>query len=118
MVCKTFVAYFMSDMFGRDPLPQSPLAAGARRPQPRHMLTSAQIRAARGLLSWSATELARRAGVSWKTVQRAESAEGVPRTQVGTLQKIQAALEAGGVEIIPANRGNHGGGPGVRLRRG
>jgi hypothetical protein len=103
-------------MFGRDPLPQSPLAAGVHRPQPRLMLTSAQIRAARGLLNWSATELARRAGVSWKTIQRAESAEGVPHMQMTTVDKIQRALEAGGVEIIPENRG--GGGPGVRLRRG
>jgi transcriptional regulator with XRE-family HTH domain len=82
------------------------------------MLTGAQIRAARALLNWSAAELARRARVSPRTVHTAERSEGVPRTQVGTLQKIQAALEAGGVEIIPANRGNHGGGPGVRLRRG
>jgi transcriptional regulator with XRE-family HTH domain len=81
------------------------------------MLTSAQIRAARGLLNWSAAELARRAGVSWKTVQRAESAEGVPRMQVETLEKIQRTLDAAGIEIIPESRGSHGGGPGVRLRR-
>jgi transcriptional regulator with XRE-family HTH domain len=81
------------------------------------MLTSAQIRAARGLLNWSAAELARRAGVSPRTVHTAERAEGVPRTHVETLEKIQAALEAAGIEIIPESRGSHGGGPGVRLRR-
>jgi transcriptional regulator with XRE-family HTH domain len=87
-----------------------------RTPQPRRMVTAAQIRAARALLNWSAKELARRAGVSWRTVQRAERPEGA-NMQLRTLQKIEAALDAAGIEIIPESRGSHGGGPGVRLRR-
>jgi ribosome-binding protein aMBF1 (putative translation factor) len=81
------------------------------------MLTSAQIRAARGLLKWSAADLARRARVSWKTVQRAEGAEGVPGVHAATLEKIERTLEEAGVEIIPESQSSPGGGPGVRLRR-
>jgi transcriptional regulator with XRE-family HTH domain len=81
------------------------------------MLTSAQIRAARGLLHWSAAELARRTGVSFKTVQRAESAEGVPRLHTETLEKIERTLEEAGIDIISESQGSPGGGPGVRLRR-
>jgi predicted transcriptional regulator len=83
------------------------------------MLTSAQIRGARGLLNWSAADLARRAGVSWKTIQRAEGAPGggVPRVHAETLDKIERTLEEAGVDIIPESQGSPGGGPGVRLRR-
>lgn len=87
-----------------------------RRPQPSsRMITSAQIRAARALLNWSAAQLGGRAGVSWSTVQRAESGEGTPRVHAETLDRIQCALEAARVEFIAEDGG---GGPGVRLRRG
>jgi transcriptional regulator with XRE-family HTH domain len=77
------------------------------------MPTGAQIRAARALLAWSANELARRAGVSPRTLRNAEGAEGIPPVQVRTLDRIRRALEAGGVEFTQ----NAGGGVGVRLRR-
>jgi hypothetical protein len=51
--------------------------------------------------------------VSARTIHSAERAEGVPRLHTETLEKIQMALEGGGIEIIPANVN---GGPGVRLR--
>ena len=74
------------------------------------MLTSDQIRAARALLRWSARELAGRSGVSLPTVQRLESAAGVPSTSVQTLLAIKTALEKAGVEFT------NGDAPGVRLR--
>jgi transcriptional regulator with XRE-family HTH domain len=81
------------------------------------MLIGRQIRAARTLLGWSAAELARRAGVSWTTLQRAEAAAGVPLARVHTINAIQRALEDGGIEIIDDGARSNGGGPGLRLRR-
>jgi transcriptional regulator with XRE-family HTH domain len=76
-------------------------------------LTGAQIRAARGLVRWSAEELARRAKLGRITVTRAESASGKPNLTKANIEAIRRALEAAGVEFIPEN----GGGPGVRLRK-
>jgi predicted transcriptional regulator len=77
------------------------------------MISSNQIRAARALLGISAAELASKAGVTWKTVQRFEAAYGVPPTRSGTLGRVQRALEAAGIEFI----GDPVLSPGVRLRR-
>jgi transcriptional regulator with XRE-family HTH domain len=71
-----------------------------------------QLRAARGLLGWSQTELAERAGLSLPTVKRVESGTG-PRVSNEAQTKLQRALESAGVEFIDEN----GGGPGVRLRK-
>ena len=76
------------------------------------MITIQQIRAARGLLGWSQTELANRAGLSLPTVKRVEAGTG-PRVSDEARTRIQKALEAGGTEFISEN----GGGPGVRLRK-
>ena len=78
------------------------------------MITVSQIKAARAALNWSATELARRAGLGLRTVLRLESATGVPQTTTSTLTKIQTALEAGGIEFI----GTPDDGPGIRIRKG
>ncbi len=75
------------------------------------MLTSQQIRAARGLLRWSARELAEKAGVHLATVQRMERPDGTARRTVRTLAKIQRAFEDEGVDFLP----DHGG-PGVLLK--
>jgi predicted transcriptional regulator len=77
------------------------------------MPSGSQIRAARGLLGISAAELAERAGVTWKTIQRFETAEGVPPNRSGTLDKVRVALEAQGIEFL----GDPETSPGVRLRR-
>ena len=75
-------------------------------------LTSAQIRAARALIRWSAEDLARETTLSVTTVRRAElTASETALTNVND-RAIRNALEAAGVEFIDAN----GGGPGVRLR--
>jgi predicted transcriptional regulator len=77
------------------------------------MISAAQIRAARGLIGISADELARNAGISWATVQRFESAPGIPLSRGGTLERVQLALETAGIEFI----GDPLQSPGVRLRR-
>ena len=77
------------------------------------MITIEQLRAARGLLGWSQTELASRAGLSLPTVKRLEGAFG-PKVSADARAKLQKALEAAGVEFIDEN----GGGSGVRFRKG
>jgi transcriptional regulator with XRE-family HTH domain len=69
---------------------------------------------ARRFLRWSASELAKRAGVSPRTIFSIEQEEGVPSVHAGTLEKIQITLENAGIEIIPANAS---GGEGVRFHR-
>ena len=75
------------------------------------MLTIEQLRAARGLLGWSQSKLAARAGLSLPTVKRVEADLG-PRVSEEARNKLRRALESGGVEFIDEN----GGGPGVRLK--
>jgi transcriptional regulator with XRE-family HTH domain len=77
-----------------------------------NMVTIEQIRGARGLLGWSQSELAKRAGLSLPTVKRVEAGRG-PRVSDEARARIQQALEAGGAQFIFEN----GGGPGVRLRK-
>jgi hypothetical protein len=76
-------------------------------------LSSAQIRAARALLRWSALDLAREAGVGANTVRRAEVAEHETSLTAANERAIRDALEKAGVEFISEN----GGGAGVRLRK-
>jgi transcriptional regulator with XRE-family HTH domain len=75
------------------------------------MITSAQCRAARGLLSWSQQNLADRAGVSIMTIHQFEKDGSQPRR--ATLDVVRRAFEKAGVEFIDEN----GGGPGLRLRK-
>ena len=77
------------------------------------MITASQIRAARALLRWSAKRLASQAGVSLPTIQRMETAEGVPTSLSRTLIAVQEALEHAGVIFIDENDE----GVGVRLRK-
>jgi hypothetical protein len=77
-------------------------------------LTSAQIRAARALIRWSALQLAEKTAVGVTTIRRAElTASETKLTRVND-QAIRRVLEAAGVEFVDAD----GGGPGVRLRQG
>ena len=76
------------------------------------MLNPEHIRAARGLLYWSARELAERAGVHLTTIQRMERRSGGLYGRVETVYRIQTTLEEAGVEFISDSHG----GPGVRLR--
>lgn len=76
------------------------------------MLTSEQIRAARALLRWEQKRLAEASKISLPAIKRLESLPGPLAAQARTMDALQTALEAAGVQFIPAN----GGGPGVRLR--
>lgn len=74
------------------------------------LLTSAQCRAARGLLDWTQDALAESAGVSRSTVRDFEAGRhGLHRS---TQRQIVTALEGAGVLLITADDA----GPGVRLR--
>lgn len=73
------------------------------------LIIPAQIRAARGLLSWSQEQLAEAAKVGLSTVKDVESGKRDPITS--NVEAIRRALENGGIKFIPAN----GDGPGVRL---
>jgi len=76
-------------------------------------ITGAQIRAARALVRWSATDLARATGLGISTIRRAEAEDGVPPITNANLNALRVALEAIGIEFIAEN----GGGVGVRFRK-
>ena len=76
-------------------------------------LTSAQIRAARALLRWSAEDLAQESAIGVTTIRRAELADSETSMTAANDLAVRRALELAGVEFIDEN----GGGPGVRLRK-
>jgi hypothetical protein len=76
-------------------------------------LTSPQIRAARGLLRWSAEDLAREAALGLATIRRAEGVENETSMTLANDLAVRRAFEGAGVEFIDEN----GGGPGVRLAK-
>lgn len=76
-------------------------------------LKSAQIRAARALLRWSAADLARESAVGANTIRRAETAEENIALTAANQLALRRAFEAAGVDFIDEN----GGGAGVRLRK-
>ena len=63
------------------------------------MITSAQIRAARGLLNWSRKDLAEKSGISFASMMRLESFDGVPSSNIKTLDALKKAFEDAGVEF-------------------
>jgi hypothetical protein len=75
-------------------------------------LFSAQVRAARALLRWSAIDLATHSKVGVATIRRVEVVAGEIPVTPANEAALRKALEAAGVEFIDQN----GGGPGVRLR--
>ena len=76
-------------------------------------IKSAQIRAGRALLRWSAVDLARESSVGVNTIRRAEVAENGTSLTAANELAIKRALEAVGVAFIDEN----GGGAGVRLKK-
>lgn len=77
-----------------------------------NLVTGRQIAAARSLLAIGQAELATSASISVPTLKRMEASEGRAAGMANNVRAVITALEAAGIEFIPAN----GGGPGVRLR--
>jgi transcriptional regulator with XRE-family HTH domain len=75
------------------------------------METGAQLRAARAIVKWTRTELAKSSGVSEQTIKRLESVSGPMVANTRTVAALRQTLEAQGVIFIPGN----GGPPGVRF---
>jgi transcriptional regulator with XRE-family HTH domain len=73
-------------------------------------LTPIQCKMARAAVGWGVRELAEAAKVSIDTISRFERGDALRER---TIDDIQRALEAAGVEFIPEN----GGGAGVRLAK-
>ena len=68
-------------------------------------ISSAQLRAARALLRWSALDLAKASKVGVATIRRVEIIDGdIPVTPANELA-IRRALEVAGVEFIDENGG-------------
>ncbi len=78
-----------------------------------HMLSVAQLRAARALLGWSQGSLAEASGLAIATIKRMESARGPLKSSAENVLKVQQALEKAGDIFIDRNED---GGPGVRLK--
>ena len=77
-------------------------------------LTSAQIRAARALIRWSAEDLARESTLGVTTIRRAELRDSATKLTAANDLAVRRALEAAGVEFINESEN---GGPGVRLKK-
>ena len=76
-------------------------------------ISSAQMRAARTLLRWTALDLAKASKVGVATIRRAEVIDGEIPVTLANEAAIRRALENAGIEFIEDN----GGGEGVRFRR-
>lgn len=95
---------------------------GAKLPK----ITGAQIRAARALLRWRISDLAKQAGISVPTVQAIELPDGEPivtgglaktrgyrqEARAGSVEKVARALMKAGITFLP----DDGKGVGVRGR--
>jgi PAS domain-containing protein len=79
---------------------------------PKGRITGAQIRAARGLLRWSAEKLAEAASTSRATIRRLEETDGPLGDTEDMLVEIESALTKAGVEFLFPEIGK----PGIRPR--
>jgi hypothetical protein len=76
-------------------------------------ISSAQMRAARAMLRWSALDLALESKVGVATIRRVEVLDGEIPVTASNEAAIRRAFEAAGIEFIDEN----GTGEGVRFRR-
>jgi len=81
---------------------------------PKGEITPFLCRLGREAAGWSQQQLAEAVRVTKKTIASFETGRTNPQRR--TLEDIQTALEAQGVEFIPAGAYQGEGGPGVRLR--
>ncbi len=77
------------------------------------MITPNQIRAARALLGWKQTDLARESGIAEISIKNIERGATDPRAS--TLVKIESAFTEAGVIFLDPGV-NRDGGHGLRLR--
>ena len=75
------------------------------------VITGSQIRAARAAVNLSGAELAKKSGVSLRTVTKIEAFSGLPDARIPTIVKLKAVLESAGIEFI----GTPDDGPGIRI---
>jgi hypothetical protein len=76
-------------------------------------ISSAQLRAARALIRWTAVDLANASKVGVATIRRAEVVDGEIPMTLPNEAAIRHALESAGIVFITEN----GGGEGVRFRQ-
>ena len=76
-------------------------------------ISSAQMRAARAMLRWSALDLARASKVGVATIRRVEVIEGEIPVTAANEAAIRQAFESAGIEFIEEN----GTGEGLRFRK-
>lgn len=81
---------------------------------PDQMLTPEHIRAARALLGWGQSELAKAADLSVPTIKRVEASQDVIQATYATVIAIQTAFEAAGIQFTNAADGTIG----VMLKKG
>lgn len=74
------------------------------------LTTGPQLRAARAMARMDQEALAERAGVAANTVRRMEAMDSTLIAKLPTIQRLQRALEAAGIEFTNGDR------PGVRMR--
>jgi len=77
------------------------------------VITSEQVKAARGLIRWDQKDLAEASEISLPAIKRLEQLPGPLAAQSRTVEAIIAAFDLANVEFIDED----GGGPGVRLRK-
>lgn len=77
------------------------------------LIAPEQIRAARALLKWRASDLAEYAGLSLASIQRMEQDHGTDRAAAKNVEAVRKAFDDAGIEFIPEN----GAGVGVRLKK-
>ena len=63
-------------------------------------MTGEQIRAARALIGWKASDLATASGVSMPTIQRIDATRGPVPGRYETIEAIRLALEGAGVQFL------------------
>ena len=76
------------------------------------MISGLQIRAARIFLRWTASDLAKKSGVSVSTIQRLETFDGLPSGNMNSISALHDAFVQAGIEFL----GTADEDPGVRLK--
>ena len=77
------------------------------------MIIPEQMKAARGLLNWSQTQLSQATSLSLTTIKRIEASRRRVSGRAENILRIEKALLEAGIIFIPSDEN---GGPGVRLK--